>query len=172
MRFLFNVYFSKSENTSSAVRTTKQSISKLYWLFCLRGRVLSFILIFKTTSLRHDKRTAREAWTISSTFKRLLDQHWVGIRKDQGQTEDICKGDLFVPWDWFKRTFENQVGMNPSVPFSIFVVTKGEKKIPWQPPNYKHFASQQPERRQRQLLIKPNCLEVQRSEIQARRKVV
>jgi hypothetical protein len=33
---------------------------------------------------------------IRSTFKRLLDQHWVGIRKDQGQTEDLSKGDLFV----------------------------------------------------------------------------
>lgn len=59
-----------------------------------RAEFLSFTLIFKITSIPRDKKTAGQAGTIRSTFKRLLDQHWVGIRKDQGQTEDICKGGI------------------------------------------------------------------------------
>lgn len=61
--------------------------------------------------------------------------------------------------------------MNSSVPFSISVVTKGKEKNPWLPLNYKHFLSQKPERRHGQP-IKPNCLKVQPSQIQARWKVV
>lgn len=64
--------------------------------------------------------------------------------------------------------FKNQVGINPSVSFSIFVVTKGKGSLA---ALKLHFASSKPERRQRQL-IKPKRLTVQPSEIQAPPKVV
>lgn len=166
--------FSESEHTSSAASIHKSNNSLpilLVILFNGQG-FLSFILIFKTTSLPHDKRTAGESCTmIRSTFKRLLDQHWVGIRKDQGQTEDICKGDLFVHWGWLKRTFKKKIKLVFIHLFHVPYLRWQREKTPWLPPNYKHFPRQKPEGRLRQL-IKPNCFKVQASEIQARRKVV
>lgn len=127
MLFLLNGYFSKYGNTSSTAGITKATIHfKTLFINLLNGQGFWLILIFKTTSLPHQKRTAGESCTIRSTFKRLLDQHWLGIRKDQGQTEDICKGNLFVHWSWCKRTFKNQAGSQTSVPCFIFVVTKGK----------------------------------------------
>lgn len=66
---------------------------------------------------------------IRSTFKRLLDQHWVGIRKDQGQTEVSPRESYLFNEVDEKGIDNNQTGVNPSVPFSIFLVTKGKESF-------------------------------------------
>lgn len=63
---------------------------------------------------------------IRSTFTRLLGQHWVGIRKDEGQTQDICKGDLCVHGDGWERSCRDPAGVPASV-FPLLAVTKGRE---------------------------------------------
>ena len=91
----------------------------------------------------------------------------MGIRKDQGQTRYLQKGSICTLRLILKDIKKNQVGINPSVSFSILVVIKGEESQA--APKLQTLSK--PVCWQRQL-IKPNCVKVQSSEIQARRKVV
>lgn len=92
----------------------------------------------------------------------------MGIRKDQGQTE-VFPRESYSYTEVDQKGHLKQAGVNPSVPFSIFLVTKGKESFVW-PPQTTLFKPKA-ERRQGER-IQLDCLKVQASPARLGWKVV